>query len=82
MLKAAHDVEVKTENKTRRVEEKPEPQAEATPEDENAHGIGPDTDGGPNQDYQPAKDWESDLSDAEEQPAAEPAGKKRRAATE
>lgn len=49
LLKAAQDVEVKTEAKTRRVEE-------VAREGANIHGIGPDEPTGPNPDYVPALD--------------------------
>lgn len=92
LLKAAHDVEIKTESKTRRVEEKPEAQPdpsadpdfvdlpETAPEGEpslqDVSDYGADTAAAP-------EDWQAgETAPAEEQPAAEPAGRKRRAATE
>lgn len=53
LLKAAQDVEVKTEAKNRRVEE---PAPATAPQGANIHGIGPDEGTGPNPDYVPALD--------------------------
>ena len=49
LLRAAQDVEIKTEAKTRRIEE-------VAREGENIHGIGPDEPTGPNPDYDPVLD--------------------------
>ena len=58
LLKAAQDVQIKTEAKTRRVEEHPGIPHPAAPvaatEGANIHGIGPDEPTGPNSDYDPA----------------------------
>lgn len=53
LLAAAQIDEVKTENKTRRVEDAP---VVVAVDGANIHGIGPDTDGGPNPNYQPPQD--------------------------
>ncbi len=49
LLRVAKDVEIKTEAKTRRIEE-------AAREGVNIHDIGPDEPTGPNPDYDPALD--------------------------
>lgn len=80
VLAAAHIDEVKSEQKTRRVEEQP---AKA-PEGANVHGIGPDTDGGPNPDYvEPAPEGEppaADENDDTDVPEFLKKGKKQKAA--
>ena len=86
LLKAAQDVEIKTEAKTRRVEIAPQT-PEAAPEGANVHGIGPDVGNGPNPDYiEPSLTADPDFSDDVIPPmapedfalAAEPAPKKSR----
>ncbi len=52
VLAAAKIDEVKSEQKTRRIEDEPAATTQ-TQDGANAHGIGPDTDGGANPDYQP-----------------------------
>lgn len=65
LLKAAHDVEIKTEAKTRRVEEHPGIPHPAAQEGSNIHGIGPDEPNGPNPDYA-----EGDTTSETEQPVS------------
>lgn len=51
LLKAAQNVEVKTEQKTRRIEEPAAAAPAAAPDGANVHGIGPDEPTGPNPDF-------------------------------
>ncbi|MDX8492931.1 hypothetical protein RFN29_15235 [Mesorhizobium sp. VK22B] len=55
LLKAASIEEVKTEQKTRRIEDQPQAPASGA----NVHGIGPDTGSEPNPDYKPEPEPET-----------------------